>query len=153
MKDCANSDLSTICAGGRAVNAQELINAVAKEADLPKTAARRAVNAFTDTVQASVKSGQKVVLAGFGTFERTTRKARLGRNPKTGASIQITASERPKFRPGKTFKDMLISARSPKKRVVKAKATKIAAKKAVKKPVKKAIKKKAKKAKKARKSR
>jgi DNA-binding protein HU-beta len=89
------------------VNAQELINAVAKEAGLSKIAARKAVNAFTDTVQASVKKGHKVVLAGFGTFERTTRKARSGRNPKTGESIKIPSSKRPKFRPGKSIKDIV----------------------------------------------
>ena len=64
-------------------------------------------DAFVDTIQASLKSGEKVAIAGFGTFDVSNRKARTGRNPHTGEEIKIAASKTPKFKAGKSFKDMM----------------------------------------------
>ena len=66
-----------------------------------------AVNAFVDQIQKALKKGDKVAIAGFGTFDVSKRKARTGRNPQTGEEIKIAASKSPKFKAGKSFKDML----------------------------------------------
>jgi len=87
------------------VNKSELIDAVAKEADISKAAAGRALDAAIGAVQQALKKGQMVTLVGFGTFYIGKRAARNGRNPQTGATIKIKAAKIPKFRPGKALKD------------------------------------------------
>ena len=83
----------------------ELIESVASKVDLPRATAERAVNTMFDEMVTALKQGDKVNISGFGTFSVSTRKARTGRNPKTGESIEIAASRAAKFKPGKTLKD------------------------------------------------
>jgi DNA-binding protein HU-beta len=83
----------------------ELIEKMAKDADISKAAAGTALNSMIDHIGKSVKKGQKVTLVGFGTFSLSKRKARMGRNPRTGEAIKIKASKSPKFTPGKAFKE------------------------------------------------
>lgn len=90
---------------GISVNKQELIDAVAKSADISKAAAGRALESAITAIKGSLKKGQTVTLVGFGTFYIGKRAARSGRNPRTGASIKIRAAKVPKFRPGKALKD------------------------------------------------
>jgi DNA-binding protein HU-beta len=87
------------------VNKTQLIEAVAAAADLPKAAANRAVDAMLDAITAALKSEDQVALVGFGTFEVKKRAARVGRNPKTGETINIAASNVPGFKAGKALKD------------------------------------------------
>jgi len=87
------------------MNKAELIDAVAEHADLSKAAASNAVDAVFDVITGSLKSGDSVTLVGFGTFAVKQRAARAGRNPQTGATIQIAASNLPAFKPGKALKD------------------------------------------------
>jgi DNA-binding protein HU-beta len=90
---------------GAKVNKSELIDHVAKQADISKAAAGRALDAAIGAVKASLKKGQSVTLVGFGTFAVGKRAARTGRNPRTGAAIKIKAAKVPKFRAGKALKD------------------------------------------------
>ncbi|MGD9762602.1 MAG: HU family DNA-binding protein [Candidatus Binatia bacterium] len=83
----------------------ELIESVASKVDLPRATAERAVNTMFDEMVSALKQGDKVNISGFGTFSISSRKARTGRNPKTGESIEIAASRAAKFKPGKTLKD------------------------------------------------
>jgi len=83
----------------------ELVDAVAKSANLTKAAADKAVGAVIGAVSDALGRGDKVTLVGFGSFEVSTRKARTGRNPQTGKEIKIAAAKVPKFRPGKALKD------------------------------------------------
>jgi DNA-binding protein HU-beta len=87
------------------VNKSELIDQIAESADLTKAVAARAVDALIDAVTNALKQGDSVSLVGFGTFEVGERAARTGRNPQTGAEIQIEAAKVPKFRAGKALKD------------------------------------------------
>ncbi|MDQ2068948.1 HU family DNA-binding protein [Natronospira bacteriovora] len=87
------------------MNKQELIEAVAASADLSKADATRAVDSMVDTVTQALKKGDQVTLVGFGTFSVKERAARTGRNPQTGATIQIAASKVPGFKAGKALKD------------------------------------------------
>jgi DNA-binding protein HU-beta len=89
------------------VNKSELIDQVAKSADISKAAAGRALDAAIGAVKASLKKGQTVTLVGFGTFYVGKRAARSGRNPRTGATIKIKAAKVPKFRAGKGLKDAI----------------------------------------------
>jgi DNA-binding protein HU-beta len=89
------------------MNKTELVEAMAKEANLSKKDAEAALSAFTKTVETSLKKGDKVTLVGFGTFEVRERAARTGRNPQTGKEIKIKASKTPAFKAGKSFKDAL----------------------------------------------
>jgi DNA-binding protein HU-beta len=92
---------------GTLVNKSELIEHIAKQADISKASATRALEAVIDGVKIALKENGTVSLAGFGTFCISEREARTGRNPRTGASIEIEASKTPKFRPGKALKDAL----------------------------------------------
>ncbi len=83
----------------------ELIDKIASNAGLTKTDAGKALDAALDSVKAALKKGQKVTLVGFGTYSVSKRKARKGRNPRTGAEIKIPARKVPKFTAGKTLKD------------------------------------------------
>ena len=89
------------------MNKTDLISAIAEEASLTKADAARALDAFMQTVQKSLKKGQDVSVIGFGTFTVRKRAAREGRNPSTGATIKIKASKIPAFKAGKTFKEIL----------------------------------------------
>ncbi|MCZ7527053.1 MAG: HU family DNA-binding protein [Acidimicrobiia bacterium] len=86
------------------MNKSELVGEVAETAGLSKKDAEAAVNALVDTVQRAVASGDKVTLPGFGAWSRTERKARTGRNPRTGETVQIPASKGVKFTAGAAFK-------------------------------------------------
>lgn len=92
---------------GTHVNKSELIEAIAKHADISKASATRALDAAVNSITGSLKKGSMVTLVGFGTFYVGKRAARGGRNPRTGASIKIKAARVPKFRPGKALKDAL----------------------------------------------
>jgi DNA-binding protein HU-beta len=93
--------------GDPSVNKSELIEHIAKQADISKAAATRALEAMIGGVKTTLKRGGSVSLVGFGTFTVTKRAARAGRNPRTGAAIKIKAAKVPKFRPGKGLKDAL----------------------------------------------
>lgn len=85
----------------------DLIDAMASGADISKVAAGNALNSLTAAIAKSLKKGDKVTLVGFGTFSVTKRKARKGRNPRTGEAIKIAASKSPKFSAGKAFKQAI----------------------------------------------
>ena len=85
----------------------DLIDAVAAKMDLPKATAERTVNLIFDDIVAALRANDKVNVSGFGTFTVSNRKARQGRNPKTGETIEIAASRSAKFKPGKGLKDAL----------------------------------------------
>jgi DNA-binding protein HU-beta len=87
------------------VNKAELIDAIAKHADISKAAAGRALDATVNSISGSLKKGEIVTLVGFGSFYVGKRSARQGRNPRTGAAIKIKAAKVPKFRAGKELKD------------------------------------------------
>jgi len=87
------------------MNKGELVEAVAKSEKCSKAAAESAVNAVLDAVKKGVKKDRKVQLAGFGTFSVRTRKARMGRNPRTGEKIRIKASKTVGFKAGKALRD------------------------------------------------
>lgn len=90
---------------GFSVNKSELIEAIAASADIPKAAAGRALDAVVETITEELKKGDQVALVGFGTFSVKDRAARTGRNPQTGAEIQIKAAKVPSFKAGKALKD------------------------------------------------
>ncbi|MFO7982098.1 MAG: HU family DNA-binding protein [Desulfuromonadales bacterium] len=85
----------------------DLVNAIADEAGLSKADAEKALKAFTDTVTKALKKDEKVALVGFGTFSVGERAARTGKNPQTGAQINIPAAKVPKFKAGKALKDSI----------------------------------------------
>ncbi len=87
------------------MNKSELIDAVANSASLTKADAARAVDGVIATVTEALKSGDQVTVVGFGTFLVRSREARSGRNPRTGETIQISASKVPAFKAGKALKD------------------------------------------------
>ena len=82
----------------------ELVGTMASNAGISKTAAEKALKAFTESVTTALKKGDKVSLVGFGSFEVSKRSARKGRNPRTGTEIKIKASKLPRFRPGRSLK-------------------------------------------------
>ena len=94
------------------MNKSDLIDAVAAGADLSKAAAGRALDAAIEAITQAVATGDSVTLVGFGSFKAAARAARTGKNPKTGATIQIPASVSPKFSAGAAFK----AAVAPKKK-------------------------------------
>ena len=85
----------------------DLVAQVADTADLEKKQAQKAVDALFDAISNALKEGNKVVLAGFGSFEVKTRAAREGRNPRTGETIKIPAQATPTFKAGKTLKELV----------------------------------------------
>ncbi len=89
------------------MNKNEMIEHIAKQADVSKAAAGRALDAVIGGVRTTLRKGGSVTLVGFGTFAVGKRAARMGRNPQTGASIKIKAAKVPKFRPGKALKDAI----------------------------------------------
>lgn len=87
------------------MNKSDLIDAMAEAAEISKTSAARALDAFTDSIAVALKGGDSVSIIGFGTFSVKERAARTGRNPQTGAAIEIPASKTPSFKAGKALKD------------------------------------------------
>ena len=87
------------------MNKTELIDHIAKQADISKAAAGRALEAIVGGIRHSLKKGNSVTLVGFGTFTVSKRAARTGRNPRTGAAIKIKSAKIPRFRAGKGLKD------------------------------------------------
>ena len=88
----------------RILTKKDLIEVVAKKANLTNKAARDSVQTMLNTIRDSLKRGDKVVLTGFGTFSIRSRQQRVGRNPKTGAKITLAARKAPGFTAGKTLK-------------------------------------------------
>ncbi|MBW1605551.1 HU family DNA-binding protein [Lactobacillus sp. Sy-1] len=86
-------------------NKAELVGDVAEKTGLTKKDATAAVDAVFNSIENHLSKGEKVQLIGFGNFEVRERAARKGRNPQTGAEIQIPASKVPAFKPGKALKD------------------------------------------------
>ncbi len=89
------------------MNKTQLVDAIAKNTQLTKTSVEDVLNLAIETIKKSVKKGDDVTLVGFGTFTKSKRKARAGRNPQTGNEIKIPAMTVPRFRAGKEFKDSL----------------------------------------------
>ncbi len=89
------------------MNKSELIDRIAASSDISKAAASRALDAALDAITNSLKQADPVALVGFGTFTVRDRAARIGRNPQTGAPIQIAAAKVPAFKPGKALKQAL----------------------------------------------
>lgn len=92
------------------MNKGELIGAIAEKTEMTQKQVDTVVNKLIDTVKEAVAGGEKITLTGFGTFEKRDRKARTGRNPRTGEEMQIPASSVPAFSAGKQFKDAVKSA-------------------------------------------
>jgi DNA-binding protein HU-beta len=89
------------------MNKQDLINAIAKSTDLPKSKVNDVLDTLLGSIKDSLKKGKSVQLVGFGTWKKSKRKARTGRNPQTGATIKISARNTVRFSAGKAFKDIL----------------------------------------------
>jgi len=87
------------------VNKADLIDKMATEANISKAAAEKALGALTDGVKTALQKGEPVTLIGFGTYSVTERKARTGRNPQTGAELQIPAKKAIKFKAGKGLRE------------------------------------------------
>ena len=127
------------------MNKADLIDNVSNRLGHSKKDVTDIVDAFLHETKKAVAKGNKVAVAGFGVFESSARKARMGRNPRTGEAVKIKATKLPKFRPGAEFKGVVSGAKkivdpSASKPASKASTAKKAAKKA---PAKKAAAKKA----------
>ena len=97
------------------MNKSELIDAVASIAELSKTTAQRALDALIDTITDTLKQRKSVTLVGFGTFDTIDRSGRKGRNPQTGAEIDIQPKTVPVFKAGKSLKDAVDGDKKDKK--------------------------------------
>ena len=89
------------------MNKQDLIDTIAAKAGITKTAAETALNTVTETITTCLSDGGRVAIMGFGSWETGHRPARTGRNPQTGAPIEIAATNVAKFKAGKALKDAL----------------------------------------------
>lgn len=89
------------------MNKTELTAAMAENSGLTKKDCEAALAAFTGAVESAMKSGDKIQLVGFGTFETKARPARVGRNPRTGEPMTYPACKVPVFKPGKALKDAI----------------------------------------------
>ena len=89
------------------MNKEELISEISKKTKVSKKEAGMILSATIETIEKTVKKGEKVTLVGFGTFERRQRAARTGRNPQTGKEIKIAAKKVPAFSAGKKFKELV----------------------------------------------
>ncbi len=87
------------------MNKADMVDHIAKAADISKAAAGRALEALIGAVRTTLKKNGSVTLVGFGTFQVVKRKQRTGRNPRTNQPIKIPAAKVPKFKPGKALKD------------------------------------------------
>lgn len=92
--------------GAFQVNKAELVEKVAKKTSTTKLQSEQVIDAALEVISRAVAKGDEVKLVGFGTFSRTVRKSRAGRNPKTGTKLVIPAAKVPKFKAGKDFKDL-----------------------------------------------
>ncbi len=89
------------------MNKSELISALAASSSLTQKDVGKVLEALIETVGTTLKKGEEITLVGFGSFKVSNRAARMGRNPKTGATLEIKASKIPSFKPGKGLKDAL----------------------------------------------
>lgn len=87
------------------MNKSELVDEIAASADISKAAAGRALDSIIESIAGALKQGDQVALVGFGTFMVKERAARTGRNPQTGAPIEIAAAKIPSFKAGKALKE------------------------------------------------
>jgi nucleoid DNA-binding protein len=110
-----------------AVNRTELVDSVSGKTGLDKRQSEAAVNAVAEAVVSEIRAGSKVSIFGFGTFSPTARKARMGRNPQTGAPVKIAASKGVRFAPASAFKEVLNSRGGAKAAAGKKANTKTAA--------------------------
>ncbi|MFB4295350.1 HU family DNA-binding protein [Actinomadura sp. NTSP31] len=95
------------------MNRSELVKAVAERADGDEAVARRHVDAVFEAVMAAVSAGERVVVTGFGAFDRSSRPARSARNPRTGAAVEVPAALVPTFRFGQTFRNRVAQTTAP----------------------------------------
>ncbi len=89
------------------MNKAQLIDKIALKTKLTKTEAELFLDSTLEIISTSISRGDEIKLVGFGSFSRTKRKARMGRNPQTGKEVKIAAAFVPKFRAGKEFKDIV----------------------------------------------
>lgn len=82
------------------MNKADLVNSLSEKTGLTKTKSNQAIDALVETISEALKGGDKVTLVGFGTFTTSQKEARMGRNPKTGESLEIPAKRVAKFKPG-----------------------------------------------------
>jgi DNA-binding protein HU-beta len=94
------------------MNKGELVDAVAEKASVTKKQADAVISATVEAIMEAVSEGEKVTLVGFGSFESRERKAREGRNPKTGEKMDIPATKVPAFSAGKLFKEKVAPPKS-----------------------------------------
>lgn len=109
------------------MNKADVIDRVAEAAGVPKQQAEGVLEAFFDTVRSAVRSGDKVGWPNFGNFSGSDRKARTGRNPRTGEAVKIPASKAMKFSPGSSLKEYLNTKPAAKKAAKSAGSSKKAA--------------------------
>ncbi len=105
------------------MNKAELITAITTSTGLSRKDSAAALDAALNTIISEVAAGNKVSILGFGTFEKRHREARTGRNPQTGESVEIPASDLPAFKAGKGFKDA-VRPPEPKKKTSKRRTKK-----------------------------
>jgi DNA-binding protein HU-beta len=98
------------------MNKSELVEVAAKDAEISKAAAERALSAMIGAIVKAVSKGDSVTLVGFGTFKSAKRAARTGKNPKTGATLKIPATTVPKFSAGAGFKAAVAGKKAAKKK-------------------------------------
>ncbi len=110
MFDKSNLEIWKINCIGEEMNKSELVDAIASGSGLTKADASRVLETFTSTITDALKSGDQVVIPGFGSFLTGNRSARAGRNPQTGKVIQIKASRVAKFKAGKNLKEAVQQA-------------------------------------------
>jgi DNA-binding protein HU-beta len=91
------------------MNKAQLLEKVSKKTNLTKVQSEIIIDATLDIIRRTVSKGEEVKLVGFGTFSQLNRRARNGRNPKTGASVSVPEAKVPRFKPGKEFKDLVAS--------------------------------------------
>ena len=89
------------------LNKAQFVEKLAKRADFTKADTETLLDAAFDIIQNSVAKGEEIKIVGFGTFDRSTRKSRKGRNPKTGKTLMIPETRVPRFRPGKDFREQV----------------------------------------------
>ena len=107
LYNCVIPAKNTRIRGENTMNKTELIAAMAETSGLSKKDCDAALAAFITTVETALKSGEKVQLIGFGSFEVKERAARTGRNPRTKEIVEISASKAPVFKAGQAFKDAI----------------------------------------------
>ena len=106
------------------MNKSELIEALAKQADISKAAAGKSIDALVAIITTAVTKGDDVALIGFGTFKAVKRAARTGKNPRTGEALKIAATTLPKFSAGATFKATVAGKKATAKPAAKKPAPK-----------------------------